>query len=110
MRQRPGAFVGVVLASGGYPAAGFPTGFPISGLDNLPADVRAYHGATRRAADGQLLTTGGRVLVLTAQGADLAAATASAYEACARVTFQDAYFRTDIAQRPAPVLTAGAVN
>jgi len=110
VRQRPGAFVGVVLASGGYPAAGFPTGFPISGLDNLPADVRAYHGATRRAADGQLLTTGGRVLVLTAQGADLATATASAYEACARVTFQDAYFRTDIAQRPAPVLTAGAVN
>ncbi|WP_156175994.1 phosphoribosylamine--glycine ligase [Hymenobacter terrenus] len=110
VRQRPGAYVGVVLASGGYPAAKFPTGFPITGLDNLPADVRAYHGATRRAADGQLVTNGGRVLVLTAQGPDLQTATARAYEACAQVTFQDAYFRPDIAQRPAPVLTARVVN
>ncbi|WP_375417199.1 phosphoribosylamine--glycine ligase [uncultured Hymenobacter sp.] len=110
VRQRPGAFVGVVLASGGYPAAGFPTGFPIVGLENLPADVRAFHGATRRGADGQLLTSGGRVLVLAAPGADLPAATARAYAACAQVSFQDSYFRTDIAQRPAPVFAASAVN
>ncbi|GAC1369503.1 MAG: phosphoribosylamine--glycine ligase [Hymenobacter sp.] len=110
VRQRPGAFVGVVLASGGYPAAKFPTGFPIAGLDTLPAHARAYHGATRRNAEGQLVTNGGRVLVLTAHGRDLEEATARAYEACAHVTFQDAYFRTDIAQRPAPVLTARAVN
>ena len=110
VRQRPGAFVGVVLASGGYPAAKFPTGFPIAGLDNLPDNVRAYHGATRRDASGQVVTNGGRVLVLTGHGPGLDAATACAYEACARVTFQDAYFRTDIAQRPAPVLTAGVVN
>ena len=110
VRQRPGAFVGVVLASGGYPAAGFPTGFPITGLDALPPGVRAYHGATRRTEAGQLVTNGGRVLVLTAHGPDLEAATALAYEACASVTFEGAYFRTDIAQRPAPVLTAGVVN
>ena len=110
VRQRPGAYVGVVLASGGYPAAGFPTGFPITGLDNLPADVRAYHGATRHNETGQLVTNGGRVFVLTAHGHDLEEATARAYEACARVTFQDAYFRTDIAQRPAPVLSTSVVN
>ena len=110
VRQRPGAFVGVVLASGGYPAPQFPTGFPITGLENLPAHTRAYHGATRRTADGQLVTNGGRVLVLTAHGPDLETATARAYEACAQVTFQDAYFRPDIAQRPAPVLTASVVN
>ena len=110
VRQRPGAFVGVVLSSGGYPAAGFPTGFPISGLDNLPAGVRAYHGATKRNEAGELVTNGGRVLVLSAHGQDLEEATARAYEACARVSFQDAYFRTDIAQRPAPVLTAAVVN
>ena len=110
VRQRPGAFVGVVLASGGYPAPKFPTGFPITGLDDLPVNVRAYHGATRRDADGRLVTNGGRVLVLTAHGPDLESATARAYAACAHVTFQDAYFRTDIAQRPAPVLTASAVN
>jgi phosphoribosylamine--glycine ligase len=110
VRQRPGAFVGVVLASGGYPAPKFSTGFRISGLDSLPAHTRAYHGATKRDADGQLVTNGGRVLVLTAHGPDLETATARAYEACAQVTFQDVYFRTDIAQRPAPVLTASAVN
>ena len=110
MKQRPGAFVGVVLASGGYPAPKFATGFPITGLDNLPTGVRAYHGATKRNDDGQIVTNGGRVLVLTAHGHDLEEATARAYEACAQVTFQDAYFRPDIAQRPAPVLTASAVN
>ncbi len=110
VRQRPGAFVGVVLASGGYPAPKFPTGFPITGLDNLPPEVRAYHGATRRDETGQIVTNGGRVLVLSAHGQDLEEATARAYEACARVTFQDAYFRPDIAQRPAPVLTASVVN
>ncbi len=110
LRQRPGAFVGVVLASGGYPAAVFPTGFPVSGLEHLPADVQAFHGATRRDAGGQLLTSGGRVLVLTAQGFDLAAATARAYAACEQVSFQNSYFRTDIAQRPAPVFTPGVVN
>ena len=108
--QRPGSFVGVVLASGGYPAARFPTGFPITGLDHLPADVRAYHGATRRSETGELLTNGGRVLVLTAHGPDLETATVRAYEACAQVSFQDAYFRTDIAQRPAPLLVASAVH
>jgi len=110
VRQRPGAFVGVVLASGGYPAAKFPTGFPITGLDDLPDHVRAYHGATKRNDAGQLVTNGGRVLVLTAHGSDLETATARAYEACARVTFQDAYFRPDIAQRPEPMLTASVVN
>ena len=110
VQQRAGAFVGVVLASGGYPAPKFPTGFPIAGLDNLPAGVRAYHGATRRDATGQLVTNGGRVLVLTAHGHDLEEATARAYEACTRVRFQNVYFRTDIAQRPAPVLMAAVVN
>ena len=104
VRQRPGYFVGVVLASGGYPAAKFPTGFPITGLDNLPADAQAYHGATRRSEAGELLTSGGRVLVLTAHGEDLELATARAYEACARVHFQDLYFRPDIAQRVGEVV------
>ena len=110
VRQRPGAFVGVVLASDGYPATGFPTGFPITGLENLPAGAEAFHGATRRDADGQLVTNGGRVLVLTAQGPTLEAATARAYEAAALVDFHGKYVRPDIAQRPAPVLTQRAVN
>ena len=100
VHQRPGAFVGVVLASGGYPAAQFATGFPIAGLDQLPDTVQAFHGATRRAEDGQLVTNGGRVLVLVGHGRELAEAVQAAYAACEIVTFQDKYVRTDIGQRP----------
>lgn len=104
VRQRPGYFVGLVLASGGYPAAGFPTGFPISGLDQLPADVQAFHGATRRTDSGELATSGGRVLVLTAHGPELPIAVERAYAAAEMVNFQDKYVRSDIGQRPEPTL------
>ena len=108
--QRPGAFVGVVLASGGYPAAKFPTGFPITGLENLPADTVVYFGGVKAGEAGEIVTSGGRVLVAVGHGADLESATARAYEAAAQISFQDKYVRPDIAQRPAPILTAGAVN
>lgn len=104
VQQRPGAFVGVVLASGGYPAPKFPTGFPITGLDNLPDDTTVYFGGVRRDEAGQLLTNGGRVLVAVAHGPDLDSATARAYEVADQINFQDKYVRPDIAQRPAPVL------
>ena len=110
VHQQAGAFVGVVLASGGYPASGFRTGFPITGLEKLPVGVQAYHGATRRDDAGQLVTNGGRVLVISAEGPTLAVATARAYKAAAQVEFQGKYVRPDIAQRPAPVLTQRAVN
>ncbi|GGE99736.1 phosphoribosylamine--glycine ligase [Hymenobacter cavernae] len=103
VRQKPGYFVGVVLASGGYPAAGFPTGFPIKGLNELHPNTLAYHGATRQQ-DGQLVTNGGRVLVLVAHGNDLEAAIQRVYDECALVSFQDMYYRTDIGRRPAPSL------
>ena len=103
VRQRPGCYVGVVLASGGYPAAQFPTGFPITGLDQLHPSILAFHGATRQH-DGQLLTSGGRVLVLVGHGPDLEEAVAHIYREAERVKFQDVYIRTDIGQRPAPVL------
>ncbi|WP_230471083.1 phosphoribosylamine--glycine ligase [Hymenobacter jejuensis] len=104
VRHRPGFYVGVVLASGGYPAANFPTGFPIHGLDQVHPSTLVFHGATRRQDDGQMVTNGGRVLVLVAHGRELEDAVAQAYKECEKVTFQDAYFRTDIGQRPAPVL------
>lgn len=104
VRQKPGYFVGVVLASGGYPAAGFPTGFPIKGLNELHPSTLVYHGATRHQ-DGQLVTNGGRVMVLAAHGTSLEAAIQHVYDECAVVTFQDMYYRTDIGRRPAPSLT-----
>ena len=110
VRQRPGAFVGVVLASGGYPAAQFPTGFPITGLKNLPADTTVYFGGVKADEANQLLTSGGRVLVAVGHGADLEAATARAYAAAEQIEFQGKYVRPDIAQRPAPILVESIVN
>jgi phosphoribosylamine--glycine ligase len=110
VRQRPGAFVGVVLASGGYPAPTFPTGFAITGLENLPTDTTVYFGGVKAGETGQLLTSGGRVLVAVGHGPDLEMATARAYAAAAQINFQDKYVRPDIAQRPAPVLAQSVVN
>ncbi|MFL6075378.1 MAG: phosphoribosylamine--glycine ligase [Mycobacteriales bacterium] len=91
---REGAAVTVVLAAPGYPAAP-RTGDPISGADQ----PGVLHAGTRRGADGTVLTAGGRVLNVTATGADLAAARDAAYAAVARIRFDGAQHRTDIALR-----------
>ena len=108
-RQRPGAFVGLVLASGGYPAAGFATGFPIHGVGSQNTDTQLLMGGVRAgAAPGELLTSGGRVAVLVAHGPDLPTAVQLAYAEAELVYFQDKYVRPDIGQRPVPLLETGA--
>lgn len=92
----PGASCCVVLASGGYPGK-YETGFPITGLDALPAGITAYHAGTR-LVDGQFLTSGGRVLGITALGNTLDAAIEKAYEGVGKVSFQGMYCRRDIGQ------------
>ncbi|WP_262987465.1 phosphoribosylamine--glycine ligase [Hymenobacter psychrotolerans] len=103
VRQRRGYYVGVVLASGGYPAAQFPTGFPITGLDQLHPSILAFHGATRQQ-NGELVTSGGRVMVLVGHGEELEDAVNYVYREAERVKFKDVYIRTDIGQRPEPTL------
>lgn len=104
--QCPGAYAGVVLASGGYPAPTFPTGFPITGLDQLAPDTLVFFGGVKAGEQaGSLVTNGGRVLVVVTPGNDLAEAVKRVYAEVQKVSFQDAYFRTDIGQRPAPVFT-----
>jgi phosphoribosylamine--glycine ligase len=97
-----GAAVCVVLCSGGYPRA-FATGRPIDGLDEAAAlsDVVVFHAGTKRGADGRFVTTGGRVLGVTARGADVAAARAQAYAAVSRIHFEGMHYRRDIAARAA---------
>ncbi len=91
---REGAAVTVVVAAEGYP--GTPRGGdPIDGAD-LPG---VLHAGTRRADDGSTRTAGGRVLSVTACGADLAAARQAAYDTVRRVGFAGAQHRTDIALR-----------
>ena len=94
-----GARVGVVLASGGYPGA-MQVGFPIQGLDAAAAldDVVVFHAGTAMQ-DGEVVTSGGRVLTVVGGGADLKAARDRAYAAVSHISFQDMHFRTDIAAK-----------
>ncbi|MFI7574621.1 phosphoribosylamine--glycine ligase [Micromonospora sp. NPDC049497] len=93
LRWRDGAAVTVVVAAEGYPAAP-RTGDVITGAD-APGVIHA--GTVRRAADGALLSAGGRVLCGTATGADLAAARDAAYEVVRGIGLAGSHHRTDIA-------------
>ncbi len=89
----------VVMSSGGYPGE-YAKGHPISGLteaDALPG-VTVFHAGTSMLND-QVVTSGGRVLGVTAFGDDLAAAVERCYEAVEKVQFKDSFFRRDIAHR-----------
>jgi len=102
---RTGACVGVVLASGGYPGP-FPTGVPIAGLSDaaaVPGAVVFHAGTARR--EGRVVTAGGRVLTIAAEGSDLAAARASAYESAALIGFDGMSLRRDIAAAAAGDMT-----
>jgi phosphoribosylamine--glycine ligase len=89
--------VTVVLASAGYPESA-SKGDPIAGLDERIDGVEVTHAGTARH-DGRLVTAGGRVLNVTALGADPAAAREAAYAAADRITFEGRQLRRDIAQR-----------
>ena len=92
----PCSAVTVVLASAGYPASSH-SGDEILGLDQIPDDVFVTHAATAAGPDGSVVTSGGRVLNVTALGADTAAARASAYAAAEMIQFDGRQLRRDIA-------------
>ncbi|MFB7946655.1 phosphoribosylamine--glycine ligase [Kitasatospora phosalacinea] len=102
LRWSDEAAVTVVMASEGYPASP-RTGDPIEGLDAAEADGTAFvlHAGTTPGPDGEVLTAGGRVLSVTAVGADLAEARAKAYAGVAEISFKGAQHRTDIAAKAA---------
>ncbi len=90
------ACVCVVLASDGYPVS-YEKGFEIQGLENFDGkeDYACFHAGTAWK-DGKIVTNGGRVLGITAVGANLKEARAKAYEATEWVSFDNKYMRTDI--------------
>jgi phosphoribosylamine---glycine ligase len=94
---KPQACATVVLAAEGYPGA-YATGAPISGIAKAEkeAGVMVFQAGTAVNAHNQLVTNGGRVLAVTAVGADLPAATTRAYEGVAHIHFPGAHYRTDI--------------
>jgi phosphoribosylamine--glycine ligase len=92
----PETAVTVVLASAGYPQSS-SSGDPIRGLEDVGGDVHVTHAGTATAPDGGIVTAGGRVLSVTALGADAAAARASAYAAADMIQFPGRQLRRDIA-------------
>ena len=91
------AAVTVVVASDNYPESPV-TGDPITGIAEAETveGVSVLHAGTK-LVDGQIVTAGGRVLSVTAVGADLAQARARAYEAIAKINIRGAHWRSDIA-------------
>ena len=88
----------VIMASGGYPKS-YPKGIEITGLESGQLDgVTVYHAGTA-IEDGKLVTSGGRVLGVTALGKTLDEALDKSYKAVEKITFEGAHYRKDIGQR-----------
>ncbi len=95
----PRPAVCVVMASGGYPGK-YEKGRVITGLEDAAGikDVMVFHAGTAEK-DGQIVTSGGRVLGVTALGDDIPQAQARAYQAVEKIRFEGAYYRRDIADK-----------
>jgi len=99
LRWDPRPSVCVVMASGGYPGD-YQKGKVITGLKEAAQveNVMVFHGGTK-LKEGNVVTSGGRVLGVTAIGETIAAAKSRAYEAVDRIQFEGAYCRRDIADK-----------
>ncbi|MGE5484161.1 MAG: phosphoribosylamine--glycine ligase [Ignavibacteriales bacterium] len=97
------ASVCVVVASGGYPGE-YEKGRGISGLDEAAREpgVVVFHAGTAAGPGGSIVTSGGRVLGVTATGETIAGARHAAYRAVSRIQFDGAYYRRDIGLRADP--------
>ena len=95
VRWKDGASCCLVLASGGYPGS-YAKGYPITGLEEAGQSAVVFHAGTRLGENGSVLTSGGRVLGVTATGPELNAAIDGAYAAASHIHFQDMFFRSDI--------------
>jgi phosphoribosylamine--glycine ligase len=98
-RWKPGASASVIAASNGYPGS-YTTGHRITGLDAAAkvSGVEVFHAGTA-LVDGDYLTSGGRVLAVTATADSLEAALDRAYEALGKIHFEGIYYRRDIGRR-----------
>jgi phosphoribosylamine--glycine ligase len=94
----PRAAVGVVMASRGYPDS-YDKGKVITGLERVPRkDVKVFHAGTRLEG-GRVVTDGGRVLCVVGTGDSVRAACAAAYSGVREITWDGAFYRTDIGHR-----------
>lgn len=94
LRHSPMAAATVMMVSGGYPGS-YPKGKVIEGLDTV-SDSIVFHAGTATDANGQTVTSGGRVLAVSSLGNDLAEALAKSYASVDKIKFDGAYYRRDI--------------
>ncbi|ORZ22350.1 phosphoribosylglycinamide synthetase [Absidia repens] len=90
----------VIIASGGYPGS-YPKNLPITipAEQSLPKDVSVFHAGTSLNKDKELVTSGGRVLAVSAVSSSLRGAVDRAYEGVKAIHFDQMYYRNDIAHR-----------
>jgi len=107
MKWKPGASACLVLASRGYPGK-FESGKRIEGLtaSEQVTGVKVLHAGTKRAGD-EIVTSGGRVLGVTAVGPNLAAALGSAYAAAEKIHFDGMHYRRDIGRHANSLKASG---
>ena len=88
----------MVLAAGGYPDS-YAKGLPISGLDSCDTDnCKTFQAGTASDSSG-VITSGGRVLCVTALGDTVTQAQRSAYESIKKISWDEMFYRTDIGYR-----------
>lgn len=99
VKWKSGFAATVVAASPGYPGK-YPKGLPITGIEEAEKldDIVVFHAGTA-IKDGELVTSGGRVLNVTAIGETLEAALQKAYKAIGLIRFEGIHYRTDIGRR-----------
>lgn len=97
IRWKQGACATVVLSAPGYPDQ-YPKGLPISGLDKVAQhkDISVFHAGTAVDGSGQIVSSGGRVLNVSATGNELSEALHRAYSAIEEIRFDGMHFRRDI--------------
>lgn len=83
----------VMLVSGGYPQS-YKKGYPISGIDKVDGSI-VFHAGTA-LKDGEIVTSGGRVIAVSSYGKDKAEALAKSFKEAQKIQFTDKYFRSDI--------------
>ncbi|KAK0056769.1 trifunctional purine biosynthetic protein adenosine-3 [Biomphalaria pfeifferi] len=102
--------LGVVVVSGGYPE-NYKKGIPISGISEVERSggLKVFHAGTNLNENGQVVTSGGRVLAVVATDSSLVEANRKATAAAAKIHFEGAYFRKDIGykcfKRSSPALS-----
>jgi len=97
LKLRDEAAVCVVMASGGYPGS-YEKGKAVHGLDKVDSDILVFHAGTKLKGK-ELITSGGRVLGVTAVDEDIKSAIEKVYGAVGKITFDGAYYRRDIGHR-----------